>query len=651
MDEETDVIQEKDCYSIWDQAEKSDEAEIKQFVDTGSFEKSHVTAITEETVVVDSVWVRKWKRYPDGSRQVKSRLCARGCFDSQKAALSTRSTTATRLSQRLLLSTAANYDLEVESFDISGAFLKGLTFEKVRELLQSKGIHAPFRKVALIVPANAPLAWQLCLHGFLEEYGGTPSLLDENCFIWRNKEGALEAMVTTHVDDLGNAATGVWLEWLYKLLVAKFGRVTRQQAPFEHCGILYTKTADGYKMSQDSFCAKLKTCTIPTNRRDEDFLDSSELTMFRSLLGGLLWLTASRLDLISDVCLLQSQVTRAKVLHLRQANKVIKKAQAELGQGLGLHFRKLRSPMRLMCIHDSSAAGNVRNYAQEGVLVLLCEDQMKSDNEHEYILEDNQTGILGGKAHILWGHGAKAKRISYSTSHAETLAAVSGLEASTLVSVRLAEILFSRQKPTLQSLIIAQEGGIPQLPVDDLTDCRDFFELASGDRSTPQDKNQRLYVLSFREAQLTGRIRYLVLVPTQSMTADPLMKSMLSPPLMELLSSGTVSFANEQRPQDYTSQDAGCSLRQGGGPGQVGRRAHQGGHNSGNGRASLQTSANLLFPTGGFLSYYGNCGRYNIYINVYANDGIKHMGYYISYLLYVFLKYYLHVFDAYIIRV
>ena len=158
----------------------------------------------------------------DGSRKVKSRLCARGCFDSQKESLSTRSTTATRLSQRILMSTSATQDFDVESWDISGAFLKGLTFDQIRELLRARGISAPTRKVALVVPLNvwrhlaacdaifqvpeerindyvlmclkpvyglndAPLAWQLCLHQHFESTGGTASLMDENLFYWTKK--------------------------------------------------------------------------------------------------------------------------------------------------------------------------------------------------------------------------------------------------------------------------------------------------------------------------------------------------------------------------------------------------------------------------------------------------------------------------------
>ena len=579
VDSEADNIAEGEIYDIWPLVEKSDASEIKQFVDTGSFRKMHINSLTEDFVLIDSVWIRKWKRMPDGSKNVKSRLCARGCFDSQKDLLSTRSTTATRLSQRLLLSTAANMAWDIESWDVSGAFLKGLSFERVREILQSKGIATPIRRVAVVAPANvwrhlgnfsaafrvdlekvheyvlyclkpiyglndAPLAWQLCLHGLFEEQGGRASLLDENLFYW--KDGSkVKAIVTTHVDDCGAGAKTEWLAKQHQLLVQKFGKVTRQQLPFVHCGVQYSKTSEGFLMTQDDFCKKLKPVTVPPHRKDLDDLTPEEVTSFRSILGGLLWLTATRLDIVADVCLLQTHVTRAKVSHLRQANNIVKRAQS-VEPNLGLRFRQLRGPLRVMCVHDSSAAGTSRQYAQEGILVLLAEDHLRDLTEYEHILTNGQTHLLGGKVHVLWAHGAKAKRVSYSTSHAETLAAISGLEAASLMTVRLAELLYV-PKPSIHALLAVQERGVRELPVDDLGDCRDLFELVSGERGISQDKGQRLYVLALREARMSQRLRWVGLVPTASMTADALTKSMLAPPMMQLLSSGTVSFHNEEK--------------------------------------------------------------------------------------------------------
>ena len=152
---------------------------------------------------------------------------------------------------------------------------------------------------------------------------------------------------------------------------------------------------------------------------------------------------------------------------------------------------------------------------------------------------------FGGRAHVLWSQGSRSKRISYSTSHGETLAAINGMESSSLVALRLAELMLPDRKPTLQQLAALQERGFDELPIDHHTDCRDLFELVSGTKTLPQDKAQRVYTLALKEARLCGRIRWFVLVPTQHMTSDPLTKPMTSLPLLHLLSSGVVRFFNE----------------------------------------------------------------------------------------------------------
>ena len=154
--------------------------------------------------------------------------------------------------------------------------------------------------------------------------------------------------------------------------------------------------------------------------------------------------------------------------------------------------------------------------------------------------------LHGGAMHVIHAHGCKAKRVSYSTSHAETLSMVGGLETATLCMLRLAEMMHPKKEPSLKDLIEIQESGHPNLPMDFYGDCRDLFELVTGERTLPQDKTQRLYVLAVKEARLSGRLRYVNLVPTQSMTADCLTKAMVSDCMMLLLTTGIVMFKNEK---------------------------------------------------------------------------------------------------------
>jgi hypothetical protein len=150
-----------------------------------------------------------------------------------------------------------------------------------------------------------------------------------------------------------------------------------------------------------------------------------------------------------------------------------------------------------------------------------------------------------GRAHVLWSQGSKSKRISYSTSHGETLAAINGMETESLVSLRISELILPDKKPSLQQLAALQERGNENLPIDHHTDCRGLFEVVTGSKTLPQDKAQRIYTLALKEARLCGRIRWFLLIPTQWMTADPLTKPMHSGPLLHLLSSGIVPFDNE----------------------------------------------------------------------------------------------------------
>ena len=581
VDADTEVLTEEELAQHWEAFEKSDFSELKQFVDENALFKMHISDVSSEMVIVDCTWVRKFKRNPDRSMKAKSRLCARGFLDPQKSSMPTRSTTATRLSQRIVVSLAAALGLDIESLDVSGAFLKGLSFEQVRQKLQQRGITSPHRMVAIIPPANvwrhlakmdsrfaiseeqmkdyllgchkpiyglndAPLAWQLCLHDFIAECGATQSTFDENLWYWKNK-GQISCILTTHVDDIAIASSPKVLDGLHESFSKKFGKVTREKTPFQHCGMVYEKVPQGFLVQQYEFTDNLKMAKIENAEDDERSLTREEVTQYRSVLGGLLWLTATRIDLIADVCRLQTFVTQAKVKHLKMANDIVKRAQDKKYKNFGIIYRRLPKQYgwRLACIHDASSASQGRTYANEGILILLTCDKLDVEsNIHNLNGLQFNPDHFGGEAHILWAQGNKAKRISYSTSHGETLAAINGMESASLVALILGELLVADSKPTLAQLAALQERGVPFLPVDAYTDCRDFYELSTGVKAMPQDKSQRIYIMAHREARLTGRIRWVILIPTSCMTSDALTKVMVSPCLNELLTSGIVKFFN-----------------------------------------------------------------------------------------------------------
>ena len=614
VDKDSDLLTEQEVFDNWDDVEKADREEIIQFVIEKVWRARHVNSLDGSTI--DAIWVRKWKYIRDDlgvvvSRKVKSRLCARGYLDSQKTQIAKRSSTATRLSQRLLLALSVLLGWDVESWDASGAFLKGFPFAQVSEELRKRGIKTPRRRVYVHPPSNvwrhlrgipnsginigaiqcvwfvleclkamwglndAPLAWQLCLaQFFLVTMEGRQSLFDECFYFWMGSPGTPLAATTVHVDDNGVGSNDRWLDEAFTSFQQQFGKSSRTKMPLVHTGLRYSDTAHGRLIDQDEFCQKLEPVPLSAHRRCEESspLTPAELTEFRSVLGGLLWLCQSRLDLLADVVLLQSEVQTACIGHLKAANRVITKAR-KYSKGCGLHFMRLKPPLCLHATTDSSHAKKATAYAQEGVLILLMEDVSLEDKDRVV----TQPSLLGGPCCVMAVAANKAKRVSESTSSAETNGAVHGKAMAQLVGMRFNE-LFSpgiawpmSHGVSLHDMIRLQDTAAFILPIDQSTDCGDLWELSCGQKGVPQDRHQRLYIMSIREDRLTGRLRDFYKIPTECMPCDALTKSMLSGIMYDLLYTGCwrtfhhgthkVMIARSvHRLGDYTEDDL-CALK------------------------------------------------------------------------------------------
>ena len=134
VDSTTDNIDENQIYDIWPQVDEADGKEIGQFVAEDAFEPKRLSELPPNCAVIDGIWVRKWKRSADLKRVVKSRMCVRGCHDPWKSMMNNRSSTATRLSQRLILVAAANNNDDVESWDVAGGLPEGADLQGTVEM-------------------------------------------------------------------------------------------------------------------------------------------------------------------------------------------------------------------------------------------------------------------------------------------------------------------------------------------------------------------------------------------------------------------------------------------------------------------------------------------------------------------------------------
>lgn len=108
------------------------------------------------------------------------------------------------------------------------------------------------------------------------------------------------------MDDIAVAADDQFMKEQYAYLRKKFGKITAQELPFTHCGCRNSRIKDGYKIDQQEFVDAMKTQTIGDIGDPERPLTKEETMQFRSVLGVLLWLCTTRLDLVADVGVLHA---------------------------------------------------------------------------------------------------------------------------------------------------------------------------------------------------------------------------------------------------------------------------------------------------------------------------------------------------------
>ena len=515
---------------------------------------------------------------------IKSRLCGRGYLDRQKNDVMRHSSTASRLSQRLLCSLCVQYELELETWDISNAFLKGLNYAELERLSKRLGLELRVnRKLYLKPPANvwrhlrdhphsnikipeyligeffllllkaiygtvdAPLLFQLGLSLFvIERLFGVPSCLDENFFYWVDN-GRVLMVCTIHVDDILLAYTRWIRDWCYDEMTRQYGELKVHQTPFTHMGMTYEWLVPRVlRVHQDNYVRGLRLCNISSQRLKDidDPCSPSETTEFRSALCSLLWVVQTLEHIYCEVVLLQQKQVKHTITDVRQLNRLIQHVKKDCSEGtFGLMFAPLKMPLRSAAVGDCSHATTKTSYPQEGTAVLLTEDRLDRVKVHNEVVTMNAE-YHGGRCHRLFVGSRRAKRISQSTSHGETNAGLNVSQHAQLIALRISEIFTNNtnKRYNLKDLMLIEDNASYVLPIDLYTDCLDFWELCCGVRGIPTDKTQRLSILGMREDRLAGRLRYMIHINTENMIMDGLTKLGTFKQLMHLMTTGIVKI-------------------------------------------------------------------------------------------------------------
>ncbi|GJU21832.1 putative ribonuclease H-like domain-containing protein [Tanacetum coccineum] len=212
---------------------------------------------------------------------------------------------------------------------------------------------------------QAPRAWYETLSTYLLDNGFHRGQIDKTLFIKRHKDDIL--LVQVYVDDIIFGSTKKELSTEFeKLMHDKFQMSSMGELTF-FLGLQVQQKSDGIFISQDKYVAEIlkkfdfatvKTASTPieTNKalvKDEE-AEAVDVHLYRSMIGSLMYLTASRPDIMFAVCACARFQVTPKTSHLHAVKRIFRYLKGQ--SKLGLWYPR-DSPFDLEAFSDSDYAG------------------------------------------------------------------------------------------------------------------------------------------------------------------------------------------------------------------------------------------------------------------------------------------------------
>ncbi|GJU41852.1 putative ribonuclease H-like domain-containing protein [Tanacetum coccineum] len=272
---------------------------------------------------------------------------------------------------RIFLAFASYMGFIVYQMDVKSAFLYGKIDEEVY-VSQPPGFIDPKypKKVYKVVKAlyglhQAPRAWYATLSTFLLKHGYRRGTIDKTLFIKKDKHDII--LVQVYVDDIIFGSTKKsWCDEFEALMKGRFQMSSMGELTF-FLGLQVKQKADGIFISQDKYVAEIlkkfdfvnvKTASTPIETqkplvKDEEASDV-DVHLYRSMIGSLMYLTASRPDIMFAVCACSRFQVTPKTSHLSAVKRIFRYLKGK--PKLGLWYPRVSS-FDLEAYSDSDYAG------------------------------------------------------------------------------------------------------------------------------------------------------------------------------------------------------------------------------------------------------------------------------------------------------
>ncbi|KAJ9566570.1 LOW QUALITY PROTEIN: hypothetical protein OSB04_002536 [Centaurea solstitialis] len=272
---------------------------------------------------------------------------------------------------RLFLAFAAHMNFKVFQMDIKNAFLNGKLNEEVY-VAQPPGFvdpkfpdHVYNLNKALYGLKQAPRAWYDTLSTFLLSKGFARGKIDSTLFLKKYPKHIL--LVQIYVDDIIFGSTNPKLCKKFELLMKSEYKMSMMGELTFFLGLQIKQSEKGIFINQGKYvhemlnkfdltsCTPMKIPKAPPLSLDKDSKGKPvDVTLCRGMIGSLLYLTASRPDIMYSTCLCARYQAEPKESHLTAVKRIFRYLKGT--PNLGLWYSK-DSGFDLTAYSDSDFAG------------------------------------------------------------------------------------------------------------------------------------------------------------------------------------------------------------------------------------------------------------------------------------------------------
>ncbi|GJR12648.1 retrovirus-related pol polyprotein from transposon TNT 1-94 [Tanacetum coccineum] len=364
--------------------------------------------------VINLKWL--WKNKRDEENTIirnKSRLVAKGYAQKEGIDFEESFAPVARLEAvRLFIAYAAHKSFTVYQMDVKTTFLYGPLKEEVY-VNQPDGFVDPYHpdkvyrlKKALYGLKQAPRAWYDELSNFLVSNGFSKGSIDPTLFITKHGEDIL--LVQIYVDDIIFGSTNPNLSKRFgKLMHSKFDMSMMGELKF-FLGIQIHQSPRGIFINQAKYAQEIlkkhgmTSCDsigtpMATKHLDADLSGTPvDQTKYRSMVGALMYLTASRPDIVHATCYCARYQAKPTEKHLTAVKRIFRYLKDSINMGL---WYPKDTGFELTAFSDSDHAG--------------CLDSRKSTS--------GGIQFLGGDKLVSWS-SKKQDCTSMSSAEAEPIA-------------------------------------------------------------------------------------------------------------------------------------------------------------------------------------------------------------------------------------